>query len=388
MNKIIGIIVVFVIATIIILAGCIGYNETQNFQVIQKMSGTMSVQSTGGYYNKFFPQVWEYDKVRTIYFSDVEDEGEEDRGLPVRFENKGTGNVSVQVIVRLFSDPETILKMHEYSRGDVAVIESIILAKLKEIAMTEASKISSNEAIENYSNFNEAMRTNILNNSELANKGIFIEQFSVTSINFDQNTITQFSKQQEIELARKESEANKIKYETELVTVKIQYEKEQAEAQGKAEVEMIKQTTDAERDKKLAEIAAAKEVEVAKLEADKAKVDADKLKEVAIIEATRNKETAALNNEASKLDAERVITLAQAKQKELELAKGLSEFDKYKMDIDKETSIQVASKVAEAIRGLNLPSTVIMGSGGVDKQSNPLTDLLQLLVVKEAKTIK
>ena len=387
-NKIGFVIVTFIIALMIIFTGGIGYNSNQDFQIIQSMDGKMSIQSKGGYYGKFFPTVWTYDKQRTIYYSKLADESKDNDALPVRFANKGTGDVSVQVIVKLFSDEPTMLKMHEYARGDVGIIENIIYAKLKEIAMSVASTMSSNDAIENYSNFNEGMRKQIVNNIELKEKGIFIEQFSITAIDFDQQTIMQFKKQQEIELARKEAEANKIKFETELSTVKVQYEREQAESEGKAKVVMIKETTDAERQKQLAEIEAQKKVEVAKLEAEQAKIDANRQKEVAIIEATKLKETAKLNKEAAELDAQRVVTLAQAKQKELELAKGLSEYDKFALTIQKEIEIQKAEKVANAIRGLQLPSTMIIGgSNGANNNANPVMDLINVLLVKEAKNL-
>ena len=388
MNKIGFVIGTFITALVLLFTGGIGYNSNQDFQIIQSMNGKMSIQSKGGYYGKFFPTVWTYDKQRTIYYSKLADESKDNDALPVRFANKGTGDVSVQVIVKLFSDEPTMLKMHEYARGDVGIIENIIYAKLKEIAMSVASTMSSNDAIENYSNFNEGMRKQIVNNIELKEKGIFIEQFSITAIDFDQQTIMQFKKQQEIELARKEAEANKIKFETELSTVKVQYEREQAESEGKAKVVMIKETTDAERQKQLAEIEAQKKVEVAKLEAEQAKIDANRQKEVAIIEATKLKETAKLNKEAAELDAQRVITLAQAKQKELELAKGLSEYDKFALTIQKEIEIQKAEKVANAIRGLQLPSTMIIGgSNGANNNANPVMDLINVLLVKEAKNL-
>lgn len=382
------IIATFVVFAIIICKGGIGYNSTQNFQVIQSMGGDMSIQSQGGYYGKFFPKVWTYDKVRTIYFSSDREESKDNDGLPVRFANKGTGTVSVQVIARLFSTPETMYKLHAYARGDVGIIENIIFAKLKEIAMSVASTMSSNDAIENYAKFNEGIRSKIINNAELKERGIFIEQFSITGISFDKLTTGQFQKQQEIELARKEAEANKIKFETERDTVKIQYEKEQAEPEGKAKVVMIKETTDAEREKKLAEIAAEKQVAVAKLAAEQAKIDAEKVKEVAIVEATKNKETAKLNNEAAKLDAERIITLASAKQKELELAKGLSELDKFKMTIDKETSIGVAEAWANGISKMKLPETFMLGgSGNQGGGMNPMETFFNLMNVSTAKEL-
>ena len=171
-------------------------------------------------------------------------------------------------------------------------------------------------------------------------------------------------------------------------TVKVQYEREQAESEGKAKVVMIKETTDAERQKQLAEIEAQKKVEVAKLEAKQAEIDANRQKEVAIIEATKLKETAKLNKEAAELDAQRVITLAQAKQKELELAKGLSEYDKFALNIQKEIEIQKAEKVANAIRGLQLPQTMIIGgSNSTSNSNNPVMDLINVLMVKEAKNL-
>ena len=356
--------VIFVLCAIGFL-GFTGYNSIQNFQVIQPMSGDIYIRTEGGYYTKFFPRVWEYPKSRMIFFSSNKAESKDGDGLPVRFTNKGTGTVSVQVVVKLIPQMDYVKKLHEVTSGDIGVLEDVIWGKLKTIAQTVASGMSSNEAIENFSKFDESLRKLLNTDVELKSMGIEFQQFAITGIEFDSLTTSQFQKQQEIELARKEAEANKIKFETERDTVKIQYEKEQAESEGKAKVVAIKATTDAQREKELAEIAGAKAVAVAKLEAEQAKVEAEKAKQVAIIEAERNKETAKLNKEAADLDAQRIVALAQAKQKELELANGLSEYAKFALTTEKETRIQVASKVAEALRGMNLPKFVMMTSGGV-----------------------
>ena len=100
-NKIGFVIATFIIALVIIFTGGIGYNSNQDFQIIQSMDGKMSIQSKGGYYGKFFPTVWTYDKQRTIYYSKLADESKDNDALPVRFANKGTGDVSVQVIVKI-----------------------------------------------------------------------------------------------------------------------------------------------------------------------------------------------------------------------------------------------------------------------------------------------
>ena len=66
MNKIVFVIATFVVVIAITLTGGVGYNNNQNFQIIQSMDGKMSIQSKGGYYGKFFPTVWTYDKQNMI----------------------------------------------------------------------------------------------------------------------------------------------------------------------------------------------------------------------------------------------------------------------------------------------------------------------------------
>lgn len=48
MNKIIFVIATFVVAILITVTGGIGYNNNQNFQIIQSMNGKMTIQSKGG----------------------------------------------------------------------------------------------------------------------------------------------------------------------------------------------------------------------------------------------------------------------------------------------------------------------------------------------------
>ena len=397
---------IFIGIAIIVIAfigyGGIGYNSSQNFQVIQSVNGDMSVNGLGGYYLRFFPSIWEYPKVNTVYFSNNKAESTDNDGIQVYFKNKGTGYISAQVIYRLYNDEKTILAMHEYARGDLDKIDDIILARMKEIIKVIASNMSSSEAIEKSADMTKAISDQIVNDKNLMEKGIKIEQFAFTEITFDKITNDQFAMQQKIELDKKNAEANMVKLETEKKEAEAKYAKEIAEEKGKAEKEMMKQVTDAERQKKLAEIEAQQKVEVEKLAAEEAKVKQQKMidvaelekkeaevkaereKEVARIKAEQLKEVAKINKEAAELDAQRIVALAQAKQTEIQLSGAITEFQKVTLEVNKDIQIGKAKAIAEGFSKITLPKFMIIGNGTSDGKTDTLTNYLNIATIEKA----
>lgn len=397
---------IFIGIAIIVIAfigyGGIGYNSSQNFQVIQSVNGDMSVNGLGGYYLRFFPSIWEYPKVNTVYFSNNKAESNDNDGIQVYFKNKGTGYISAQVIYRLYNDEKTILAMHEYARGDLDKIDDIILARMKEIIKVIASNMSSSEAIEKSADMTKAISDQIVNDKNLMEKGIKIEQFAFTEITFDKITNDQFAMQQKIELDKKNAEANMVKLETEKKEAEAKYAKEIAEEKGKAEKEMMKQVTDAERQKKLAEIEAQQKVEVEKLAAEEAKVKQQKMidvaelekkeaevkaereKEVARIKAEQLKEVAKINKEAAELDVQRIVALAQAKQTEIQLSGAITEFQKVILEVNKDIQIGKAKAIAEGFSKITLPKFMIIGNGTSDGKTDTLTNYLNIATIEKA----
>ena len=397
---------IFIGIAIVVIAfigyGGIGYNSSQNFQVIQSVNGDMSVNGLGGYYLRFFPSIWEYPKVNTVYFSNNKAESNDNDGIQVYFKNKGTGYISAQVIYRLYNDEKTILAMHEYARGDLDKIDDIILARMKEIIKVIASNMSSSEAIEKSADMTKAISDQIVNDKNLMEKGIKIEQFAFTEITFDKITNDQFAMQQKIELDKKNAEANMVKLETEKKEAEAKYAKEIAEEKGKAEKEMMKQVTDAERQKKLAEIEAQQKVEVEKLAAEEAKVKQQKMidvaelekkeaevkaereKEVARIKAEQLKEVAKINKEAAELDAQRIVALAQAKQTEIQLSGAITEFQKVTLEVNKDIQIGKAKAIAEGFSKITLPKFMIIGNGTSDGKTDTLTNYLNIATIEKA----
>lgn len=393
-----GIVTAFVVVTF--LGANIHRNDIQEFTVVQTIGGKTFIRDTGGYFWSFFPKKWSYRKVTQVYFSNEKDESKDNDGIIVRFKNKGTGDISCQVVYRLYNTPEEIMKMHQYVAGNQDRLDEYILAKLKDIVMEKASQITSSDAIEDREKLASAIRQDFVNNEYLMGIGIKIEQFSITQITFDKTTTDLFEAQQKADLQKKTAEAEEANLQMQKKRTEAEYEQKIAESKGKAEVEKIKQVTDTEREAELAKIQAEKEVTVAKLEKEQQLVKIQKEKEVAELQAQKEfavaeiaKKTEAEQLEIVKLKAEQVVAEAKAKQQELELAKGLSDQEKYRLDIEKETRIGVAKAIADGIKTMKLPNIINFGNGTTtDDASNStvqtIKTFLDVKTLKELETVK
>lgn len=388
MNKIqsvfVGSIVITVLIAVIALTCFIGKNDVQNFQVVQNPSGKIRIQSDGGYYLKFFDTVWTYPKVNSVFFSNEAAESKDQDGVQVVFANKGKGDISSQVVYRLYTNHESILKLHEYAHGDIdKVVDNLVLSKLKDISMQHASNITSSQAIEDRDQLATNIRKDFVNNKELLDIGIVVEQFSITKINFDAQTESLFKKQQEADLQKKTAEAEKLNLQMQKEKTIAEYEKQVAESKGKAEVEKIKAVTDAERQKELAEIKGKQEVAVAELEKQKATIEANKKLE--IVEIQKKEEQAKL--EVIKVQSEQKIAAANARAKELELSKALSETDKAKLELEYNKHRVKWEAIGKGMSTMKLPTTMIIGTGEKGSVGNPTENLIQLLMVEKASKL-
>lgn len=384
----ISIVAITVVTTIIlcIISSCtaIHRNDIQDFQVVQSVGGSTRIQSDGGFYFQFLPKIWTYKKVNSVFFSNDTKESKDRDGIEVIFSNKGRGDISSQVVYRIYTNQEDIMKMHQYAAGEIDIIDNLVLSKLKDIAMLHASNITSSQAVEDREQLAVNIRKDIVNNKQLAEMGIIVEQFSITKINFDDKTNALFQKQQEADLQKKTAEAEKQKLIMEKERTIADYEKQIAEAKGKAETEMMKATTDAERQKKLAQIEASKKVEVEKLAKEEALVKAQKQLELA--ELTKKEESIKL--ETIRIQAEQKVAEAKAKEQQIKLSGAMSEETKYRLDVEKETRIGVAREWAAGLSKVKLPETLMVNGNSATGSISPIADLINLMTIEKAKSLK
>jgi hypothetical protein len=385
-----------IIAGIIALIGIICFtqtlhvNDVQNLQVIQSITGEVTVRRDAGWYMMICPRVWTYPKAG-VYQLNAQDKDL----LDIQFKNKSTAKLRANIGYRIdTASNDVIIALHQQVESNDEKIWTMILTALNTAAQSITTKYDPSDVIggDKFEPMIREIYGAIMHNPELLKHGIDVNYFAVDGRPIpDDATQKQFANQREADLSRRLAEAEKVKLEAEKLKVEAQYAREIAEFKGKADAETAKLKTEAEREKELATIAAQKQVEVAKLEAERAKIEVERQKEVARIEAEKlyavaevQRKTEAENLEVIKLQAEQKIATAEAKKKEIELSGAITETERIKLEIEKETKIGVAEQMSKTYAHWN--PQVIQVSGGNGNVSAATSSLDNFLNMKAAES--
>lgn len=347
------------------------------------------------------PRIWTYAKAG-IYQLNSEDKDL----LDIQFKNKSTAKLRANIGYRIDgASNEVIIALHQQVEGNDDKVWKMLLTALNTAAQSITTKYDPSDVIggEKFEPMVKEIYTAIMHNAELLKHGIDVNYFAVDGRPIpDDETQKQFARQKDADLSRRLAEAEKIKLEAEKLKVEANYQMQIAEQRGQAEAQMAKEVQNAEREKKLAEIAAQKLVEVEKLakeqmliqmqkEKEAAAIQVEKEKEVAKIQAEKllavaeiQKQTEAANLEAIKLQAEQKIASAQAKKQEIELSGAITEVQKYQLEIDMKTKIGVAQAYAEGIGKIKLPVIMQNSSGTASANSGPADAMKTFFDLKNA----
>ena len=351
-------------------------NDVQNLQVIQSIDGDITVKREGGWYTMICPRIWEYPKASV----EICKEADKDAIL-MQFSNKSTATLNCQIGYRIDStNDEQIIKLHQQVEGSDEKIWAKVRTTLQTVAQCVASQYTPSESVEKFPEFAKKIADTIIHEKNLLSEGIDVVSFTCAGLpKYDKETVEQFAKQKEADLAKRLAAAEKEKLEAEILKTEANYKRELAEFRGKAEAETAKMTTEAERTKKLAEIAAQQKVEVEKLEKEQMLVKASKELEVAEI----TKQTEQKQLEIIKIKADQKVADAQAKQKEIELSGAITEQERVKLEFDMKTKIGVAAEMAKTYAHWN--PQVIQVSGGNGNVSSATSSLDNFLNMEAAK---
>ena len=351
-------------------------NDVQNLQVIQSIDGDITVRREGGWYTMICPRIWEYPKASV----EICKEADKDAIL-MQFSNKSTATLNCQIGYRIDStNDEQIIKLHQQVEGSDAKIWAKVRTTLQTVAQCVASQYTPSESVEKFPEFAKKIADSIIHEQNLLSEGIDVVSFTCAGLpKYDTETVEQFARQKEADLAKRLAAAEKEKLEAEILKTEANYKRELAEFRGKAEAETAKMTTEAERTKKLAEIAAQQKVEVEKLEKEQMLVKASKELEVAEI----TKQTEQKQLEIIKIKADQKVADAQAKQKEIELSGAITEQERVKLEFDMKTKIGVAAEMAKTYAHWN--PQVIQVSGGNGNVSSATSSLDNFLNMEAAK---
>ena len=382
---------IFAIIGLIRFVKTLHVNDVQNIQVIQSVSGDVTVRREGGWYAMICPRIWEYPK------ASVEICNEKDKdAILMQFSNKSTATLSCQIGYRIDStNDEQVIKLHQLVEGNEEKIWKIVQTSLQTAAQRVASQYTPSESVEKFDEFQSKIVKAILHDPDLLAKGIDVVSFTCAGLpRYDAETVAQFAKQKEADLAKRLAEAEKIKLEAEKLKVEANYQMQIAEQKGQAEAQMAKDVQSAEREKKMAEIAASKQVEVAKLEKEKAVIEVERQKEVAKVEAEKalavaevQKQTEKEVLEAIKLKAEQKVAEAEAKKVAIEKSGAITELQQAELDLQKTIAQYKWDAIGKAIAGMKLPQMMTIGGADGKAGTNPLEQLIQTLTLEKLNTV-
>lgn len=363
-------------------------NDVQNLQVIQSIDGDITVRREGGWYTMICPRIWEYPK------ASVEICNEKDKdAIVMQFSNKSTAMLACQIGYRIDStNDEQIIKLHQQVEGADEKIWAKVRTTLQTVAQCIASQYSPSESVEKFPEFAKKIQSAIVHEPSLLAEGIDVVSFTCAGLpKYDTETIAQFAKQKEADLAKRLAEAEKIKLEAEKLKVEANYQMQIAEQKGQAEAQMAKDVQSKEREKKMAEIEAAKAVEVAKLEKERAVIEVERQKEVARVEAEKlfavaevQKKTEAENLEAIKLKAEQKVAEAEAKKIAIEKSGAITELQQAQLDLERAIAQYKWESIGKAIAGVKLPQMVTLAGNADGKNgANALEQLIQMMTLEK-----
>ena len=366
--------------------------DTQNFNVVQSLTGQVSIRRDAGIWFMFFPKVWTYPKA-SIEICSVN--AKENDPFIIQFNNKSTAKLNCQIGYRLDSSTDDqLIALHQEVEGNEEKVWFMVYTRLNTELQKVATQFDPSDVVggEKFPQFEQACSKAVLHNADLMAHGIDVNSFTIDGKpEPDPETKAGLDKQRDADLARRKAIAEKEQLEAETIRTTANYAREIAEFKGKADAETAKLKTEAEREKELATIAAQKQVEVAKLDKEKAEIEVEKQKQVAKIEAEKllavaevQKKTEAEKLEAIKLKAEQQVAEAEAKKVAIEKSGAITELQQAELDLQKAIAQYKWDAIGKAIAGVKLPTMMNIGGGADGKTGvSALDQFIQLLTVEK-----
>lgn len=409
-----------------IFGGMVGHNDDQNYQVLQSISGKVTIIDQPGYYYKGFGTVWTYPRTLEGYYSEHPEEGDPgDSSISITFNDAGTAKVSSFVKLQMPVVAKDRRKLHQDFQGNPDNVLTAVRAHLVNCLKASGPVMSASEnqasrkaefnqiveeqlerglfkmkqttvQLEDLTEIVEAgtdkdgnvitkekkavvQATQVVNDengrpiviqeSPLKTYGLTIMQFSISGINYDDATLKQFAAKKESFLNAERSKAQRQEEVQQRLMIEEQGRRKVAEIQAEENQKKERAVIQAQQKEEVAEIAKRQAVIEAKQKVDVAaqlRQEAENLRQIAEIDA----QTAELKKAA-------VISAAEAKQKEIELAGGLTDEKRILAEIAAKRDVDVAIALAK----VQSPGVVIAG-GKDGGSSDALGNLINLWLLR------
>lgn len=381
------------IVILVVLLYGLGKNDDQNYQVIQSVTGKITIKDEPGWYIKAFATVWTYPRSVQKYFSSSTDEGGiKDESIRVTFNDGGTAQVSTMIRFQTPTTEDMRRKAHRDFSGNIdnminsikshmincikatgplmsasehqsarkAEFTQLVDAQLREglYKMRKVERELKDRTDENGKPItvwatevvlDESGKPVVTQKSPLEEYGIIVLQFSVTGTDYDEMTRKQFEAKKAAFLAAEKSKAEREQEVQQRLMIVERGLREKAEVEAVSNKEKAQAVISAQKEKEVAELEAAKKLEVAKLD-----------KQEAETKAAKELEVARLLKQAAEEEAQRIKLLAAAEEERIQKAGGLTEEKRILAEINKSRDVEVAKELSR----IAVPEFVIVGGNG------------------------
>ena len=413
-----------VVLVLVLLLGGFGKNNAQNWQIVQHLNGKMIVRDRPGVYLRFFATVWTYPRFKDATFNDVKGEGKKTKeSVRVTFNDGGTADTDTYVRFQTPLTADDRINFHRNFNGNIENAAMAVKAHLNNCLkaaapLMSASENQSSRKAEFAQVVDEMMRLGLFEmrrvekglKDRLDEKGnpvtvtateiildkegrpkisqisplqsykITIEQFSVTSTEYDEQTRLQFAAKKKSFLEAEQAKAERERQVQQKLMMKEQKLAELAEIEGEANKEKMKAVVEAEKNAEVAiqvkiekETAANMRLEVAKIAKAEAETKANEMLQVVTINLT-----------AAQKDAERIIALAKAEQERIQLAGAITEKDKTLAIIKAERDVSIS----KALASIKSPSVVFSGGNGTGSDGQDMMmNMINFRILQQAGII-
>lgn len=138
---------ILAISMLFIIPLSIGINDAGHRTVVQWPNGTTFVKFSPGMFVQAFGTTWEYNDVLTFDFDKNENQEKatlDQKGIRVRYQDGGLGDVYGLARFRLPSDAETMLRVHKEFRSNEGIANKL-LRNVTEEAMNQTAGLMSSE---------------------------------------------------------------------------------------------------------------------------------------------------------------------------------------------------------------------------------------------------
>lgn len=405
MGKLIGgSLALVAIGVLVITLMTIGINDNGYRTVIQYPNGTTTVKFTPGWYVYWFGTITQYPDVITFDYDDIQDDDPtlQENGLGVRYQDGGTGTVYGKDRFILPTDEKFMLKLHRSVRSANGLANKIIRPVVKQAHQLTAGLLTSEGAYAEqrgtYINWVQDQVENgpfateldirdavdpvtgkitkikfpiikvrdgkVIRNgvSDLGTYGISMASSQITNWDFEKKTLTQIAEKRKATMSIITSRAEAEKSKQDAITAEEKGKANVMTARYEEEVLKEKAVVVAQREKEVAEINAAKLVEVARQEK--------------------------LQAEQQKLGA------YETKKKDIALGQGEAERKRLVMQADGaltqklEAYVKVNYRYADAMGKQKWVPEIQFGSAnGEGGNGNAAGDLINMLLINQAKEL-